>query len=233
MKVVETTKDEQTKVVGMRILASLKQEHLICLPSGESMKDIYAYVVNAYQKQPFEIQATVVGLDEWVGMDVHDIGGCQHEMYERLFQYLPLGDKLMQFDAKNNNLDEECKKMDTFIANRDFDLIVLGIGMNGHLGLNEPGVNFQLKSHVSTLDDTTQKVAQKYFETPVKLTGGITLGCYYFQHAKELLLVANGKRKQKIVNQIINSEITNQIPATIAKANSNATLFTESFVKII
>ena len=40
------------------------------------------------------------------------------------------------------------------LKNGPIDMILLGMGMNGHLGLNEPGCSFDLYSHIVDLDET-------------------------------------------------------------------------------
>jgi 6-phosphogluconolactonase/glucosamine-6-phosphate isomerase/deaminase len=67
--------------------------------------------------------------------------------------------------------------MDNFISeNGGIDLIVVGIGRNGHIGFNEPGVEFERYTHVVDLDNTTKSVGQKYFRQTTTLSQGITLG---------------------------------------------------------
>ena len=77
-------------------------------------------------------------------MDKDDYGSCQDYMEKYLFGKLNLGaNQVIEFNAKAEDLDRECKRMDDFIlSNGGLDLVVLGVGMNGHLGLNEPNVSF-------------------------------------------------------------------------------------------
>ena len=208
------------------ILEHFKHDHIITLASGDTVLETYRMVVEKYEKNPFPIKATIVNLDEWVGLDRHDKGGCQYHMYNDLYDHLHLNeDQLYVFDAKASNLNEACKAMDAFIGDRNFDFVLLGIGMNGHLALNEPGCSFENKAFYTELSDTTKVVMKKYFDEEKTITKGISLGIRYFVEAKELILMATGTRKHDICDQIIRSEVTNQIPATAAKLNNNATLF--------
>ena len=70
------------------------------------------------------------------------------------------------------------------------DMMLLGAGMNGHLGLNEPGTSFDLYSHIVFLDETTKIVGQKYFSGKVNLTAGITLGIRYIHGIKNSYFAA-------------------------------------------
>jgi 6-phosphogluconolactonase/glucosamine-6-phosphate isomerase/deaminase len=103
-------------------------------------------------------------------------------------------------------------------------MFLLGAGMNGHLGLNEPGTPFDLYSHIVNLDDTTKKVGQKYFSGKVDLTMGITLGLKYIMEARMVILQLNGERKAEIVKKLIESKITVAFPASVLKSHLNSYL---------
>ena len=101
------------------------------------------------------------------------------------------------------------------------DLMIVGIGMNGHIGFNEPGVSFDNYSHVIDLDDTTVSVGQKYFKTAVSLQKGITLGLKHLQESKKVLLLANGTKKAGVIKKTVEGEITSSFPASIMQTHSN------------
>jgi 6-phosphogluconolactonase/glucosamine-6-phosphate isomerase/deaminase len=102
--------------------------------------------------------------------------------------------------------------------------MLLGAGMNGHLGLNEPGTSFDLYSHIVTLDETTRKVGQKYFSGNVNLTGGISLGIKYIMEARTVILQMNGTRKAEVARKLIDSEVSPAFPASALKAHKNSFL---------
>jgi 6-phosphogluconolactonase/glucosamine-6-phosphate isomerase/deaminase len=103
-------------------------------------------------------------------------------------------------------------------------MILLGAGMNGHLGLNEPGTSFDLYSHIVNLDETTKIVGQKYFSAKVTLTKGISLGLKYIMEAKTVILQLNGNRKAEVVKRLIESEVSPAFPASALKEHSNSYL---------
>ena len=106
--------------------------------------------------------------------------------------------KIHLFNALADDLAGECKKMDGVVAKAGgIDLMLVGIGMNGHIGFNEPGVSFELYSHVIDLDENTQKVGQKYFFEEMKLQKGITLGLQHFLEAGTAIVLANGIKKSR------------------------------------
>ncbi|MBK7652966.1 MAG: hypothetical protein IPJ20_22565 [Flammeovirgaceae bacterium] len=60
--------------------------------------------------------------------------------------------------------------------------MLVGVGTNGHIGMNEPGTPFNTYAHISTLAEETKTVGQKYFQKATVLSQGITLG---LQHLRE------------------------------------------------
>ncbi|MBS5950982.1 MAG: 6-phosphogluconolactonase [Clostridium sp.] len=215
--------------LGEIIIENLKEEGCITLPSGDTPLKAYKYVAEQYKLNPFEIKATIFGLDEWVGLDENDYGSCQYYMHKDLYSKLNLKKgQVVEFNAKADDLENECEKMNKAVKQfNNFKLVVLGIGMNGHLGLNEPGISFENYAHVVNLSKTTKVVAQKYFNDSQELEKGITLGIKNFIEADKLILIASGSKKKEIVKKIIESDVCEQIPATSAKLHKNSVLMVD------
>jgi 6-phosphogluconolactonase/glucosamine-6-phosphate isomerase/deaminase len=99
---------------------------------------------------------------------------------------------------------------------------MVGIGMNGHLGLNEPGTDFNLYAHHSALDPVTVQVGQKYFQQETKLTEGITLGLRHLSEAGKAVLIASGAKKAAIIHESLQGTVSTDIPASILQKLPNA-----------
>jgi glucosamine-6-phosphate isomerase len=197
---------------------SRKPESLFCFPSGDSPTGLLTILVNHIKAGRADFsKSKFVGLDEWVGMDRNDIGGCKHYMYEKFFDPAEIrNDQIIFFDAKAKDLPAECRMVDKAILDRGgIDLIVVGIGMNGHLGLNEPGSSFENYCHFVDLEDSTKKVAQKYFSDSKVLKQGITLGLKHITEAKTTIVIAGGDKKSQIIQKIVEGPVTEQVPGSI------------------
>ncbi|WP_394238765.1 6-phosphogluconolactonase [Niallia oryzisoli] len=202
-------------------------EKLICLPSGDTPLGAFKWIAESLaEKEAPSLHYKLVGLDEWVGMGRETEGSCQFYMNEHLYKPGKIDDaRIVEFNAKAEDLENELEKMDQFLKEHGpLDLVVLGIGMNGHLGLNEPGTSFKTYSHIVPLTDKTKEVAQKYFSEETPLEKGITLGINYFLEAKRLIVIASGKHKADIIKQLVDSEATESLPASIVKLHKNSTL---------
>ena len=192
-----------------------KPDALICIASGDTPLGVCKFLSKSDPKI-FE-KCTFVGLDEWVGMDENDEGSCKFGIYEYLLKPLHIPtERIKYFDAKAADLEAECKKINEFIAARGgLDVMLVGVGMNGHIALNEPNTSFETYAHVSDLEEITISVGQKYFKKPTILTQGITLGLKHLQKAKLPILIANGAKKSSVIKKALTEEITEAFPASI------------------
>jgi galactosamine-6-phosphate isomerase len=211
----------------LKIMQSSRQP-LICTASGDSPAGLYKEIVNRVQGDQLDISNwSFVGLDEWVGMNEKDEGSCRYHLNKQLFQPLQIAnDKIWFFDGRANDLEAECQRVENFIHQYDrIDVAILGLGMNGHVGMNEPGTSSKTRSHVTNLDSTTQQVGQKYFQQQQKLTQGITLGLATLMEARHIVLIINGKHKAEITQRIVEEEVSEQLPATLLRNHPSLKLY--------
>lgn len=168
-------------------------------------------------------QITFLGLDEWVGLPKENEGSCHYFFKTKIFEPLQLQpSQYFLFDAMSSDLENECKKMDAIIADKGgIDIMLVGIGINGHIGFNEPGTPFNIQCHVIELDDTTKTVGQKYFKEKTELHKGITIGLGHLMNAKKVFLKADGKRKAEVIQKTVEGEFSESFPASIMQQHTN------------
>ena len=208
-------------------LVKQKPTAVLCLAAGDTPKLTYTEVVKKSTEQHIDFsRVTFIGLDEWVGIPPENEGSCHYFLHHNLFQPLKINAvQIHMFDALSTDLAAECKKMDKLIEEKGgIDLMLVGVGMNGHIGFNEPGVSFDLYSHVIDLDENTQSVGQKYFTQKISLPQGITLGLNHFMQAKKALVIANGEKKARIIKNVLEEPVTNEVPASIVQRHSHGWL---------
>lgn len=221
------TYDEMSKAAAELVAKQLaeKPNSVICFPSGDSPTGMLKYIVEWANDGKIDLtQSFFVGLDEWVGMDENDQGSCKYYLKHNFFDKLNIKlTNVTLFDAKANDLDAECERMDQFISSKGgLDIMMVGIGMNGHLGLNEPGTPFDLYAHRSELDPITVQVGQKYFTKETPLTAGITLGLKHLAEAGKAVLIASGAKKADIIHESLQGTVSPEVPASILQTLPNA-----------
>jgi galactosamine-6-phosphate isomerase len=201
-----------------------KPTAVICFASGHTPLLACQLFVQKIKEQKINIDAvSFIELDEWVDVPRYNEGSCHYFLHDTIFNPLNVkSNQIHVFDALSNDLEKECKKMDAAIASiGGIDLMLVGIGMNGHIGFNEPSVSFKNYCHVINLDATTLSVGLKYFSCATNISKGITLGLQHLMEARQVILIANGEKKAAIIKQAIEEKITEQIPATIMQAHTN------------
>lgn len=204
-----------------------KPDALLCFPAGHTSLGTFKDLVKFSQEGRINFdRCSFVGLDEWAGLEDGE-PNCRDFMYTNLFNDLKLNpNQIVFFDGNSADLEAECKSIDIFIMeNGPVDLMLLGVGMNGHLGLNEPGVSHDNYSFVVELDSVTKSIGQKYFDKPMKLEKGITLGLKHIMEAKTVVLQVSGNKKAEIVKKLIEGEVSMEVPASILKIHSGASIF--------
>jgi galactosamine-6-phosphate isomerase len=204
-------------------LVKNKPNATLILTSGDTPVLTYKKIVKLAQPADFK-QVTIIGLDEWVGIPATSEGSCRFIVEENLLKPLKINPaQYTFFDSMSANLESECKRVDNLLFSKGgADLIIVGVGLNGHIGLNEPGYSFDNYCHISELAEITISTGQKYFKSSTPLTQGITIGLKHLLEAKTAILIATGERKAEVINLTIETEPSVELPSTVFKVHPNA-----------
>jgi glucosamine-6-phosphate isomerase len=210
-----------------------KPAALICLASGHSPLGVFECLIADVKANRLDLtHCEWVGLDEWLGMNGNDTGSCRQMMDEYLFHPLSIpSSRVHFFDGRANVPELEVDRIQQIInRNGGLDVMLVGIGTNGHIAMNEPGTPFTQHAHVSQLAEETIAVGQKYFQTPTPLDKGITLGLADFAQARLPILMANGHKKAAIVQRVLQEKANEQLPASILHQIPHARLMVDQEV---
>ncbi len=148
--------------------------------------------------------ARYIGLDEWVGLGPETDGSCIASM-NRGF-YHPAGisaERIAAFDGLCADVAGEAERMRGFLRDHPLELAVLGVGVNGHIGFNEPGVPLDGDFSLVPLSETTQRVGKKYFGGNATPTQGATITLHALQKAKRVIVIATGANKREAVAGVL------------------------------
>src|SRR5690606_8850859 len=157
-----------------------KPNSVLCLAAGDTPRMVYKLLTDIVRKENIDCsKCTFIGLDEWVGVAPENEGSCHYFLSENLLKPLSVAPgQSCLFNGMAKDLAAECNRVDSFIRDRGgIDLMLVGVGMNGHVGFNEPRVAEDRYAHVVELHEMTRSVGQKYFKEAATLPQqGITLG---------------------------------------------------------
>ncbi|MDR0792484.1 MAG: glucosamine-6-phosphate deaminase [Chitinophagaceae bacterium] len=212
-------------------LMSLHEQPLLCPASGDTPTGLFKTLVEKYRAKKIDPSSwSFVGLDEWVGLNGNDEGSCRQYLDKNLFRPLNVPEnKIIFFDGRAENLEDECKKTENFIQqNKGLHVAILGLGTNGHIGMNEPECDVAQHVHVVQLHPSTIQAGQKYFQKPQPLDKGITLGIEGLMESRHIILLASGKHKAEIVKKVIKGEVTPKVPGSLLHNHPSCTVFLDA-----
>ncbi len=170
---------------------------------------------------------TSVNLDEYQGLKGDNDQSYRYFMNNNLFKYINIDiNKTFVPDGCAPDLAEEGKRYDELIKSLGgIDIQLLGIGLDGHIGFNEPDDVFTAETHEVELDPSTIEANARFFASKDDVpTKAITMGMMSIMQAKKVLLIANGKNKKDIVEKSFFGPITPQVPASILQLHPDVTV---------
>jgi glucosamine-6-phosphate deaminase len=132
-------------------------------------------------------------------------------------------------DGDDMEKDKVCTNYDSVIETLGgIDLQLLGLGMDGHIGFNEPGVSFNLQTHVVNLHESTINANQKFFEMGEQVPKqAYTVGIKSILQARKVVMIVSGEEKAEIVREAFLGPVTSTIPASILQLHPDFILITD------
>ena len=229
---VQFVKCESDEAVGFKA-ASLVEQTLqrkpdasIVFPTGNTPLRMY----QALRRTPYRLwdQSRLFHLDEYVSpKGLHKPYPYQtYEEYMRDELWDHVGGKKHYIGHYLNNLGEYDRLIQ---ENNGPDLVILGIGGNGHLAFNEPGSGANAPTRIIDLKDQTIRdnfgsVGKRDFPTQAA-----TLGLETILKAKHIILLATGDKKRNIVQKAFDPKTpaSSECPASWLKQHPNVTVITD------
>jgi len=207
------------------------EEQLVSFPGGDTPLGMVEAFVSMVNDRAVDISRTrFVQLDEWVGLGEADKGSCAQFNRLNLLNKLryPFLDSFL-INGLAADIKEECARLNAYIESYGpLSLSVLGIGLNGHLGFNEDGVDFDNNAFIIPLSDTTKRIMGKYFSRDHSLEYGITQGVRQIMAAKKVILIANGAHKASILKKALTEPVSNAVPASVLQRHDNCFVIVDS-----
>ena len=166
-------------------------------------------------------------LDEYIGLDGTHDQSYRYFMDKNLFDHINV-------DPANTNIPdgmapdeaEECARYDKVIHDLGgIDLQLLGLGVNGHIGFNEPADAFSTGTHQVTLTESTRDANKRFFASIDEVpTHARTMGTREILQARRVLMVASGANKAQAIKDAFFGPVTPQVPASILQYHPDFTL---------
>lgn len=205
-----------------------KEKPVLGLATGSTPEGMYQALIEAYKDNKVSFKnVTTFNLDEYIGLKKEDPNSYQHFMDEHFFNHVDI-DQSETYLPPGNTSDHQQACLDyekNMHQHDDIDLQVLGVGINGHIGFNEPGTDFDTRTHVIELDASTREANARFFDSLDEVpTHAITMGIATIMESKQIILMASGDSKKEAVKRLMEGDITPDFPASVLHRHPHVTV---------
>lgn len=231
MRIIKARDYDEVSRKAVNIIFSVmtqKPDCVLGLATGSSPVGIYKELVRRYEEGNLDFsRVTTVNLDEYRGLDKEDPQSYAYYMKENLFSHvnIPMENTHLP-DGREEDSEKACEEYNRILreAGRQ-DIQLLGIGHDGHIGFNEPEDHFPKETHCVDLAEPTIEANARFFESRDQVpTQAYTMGIRNIMAAKQILMVANGKGKAKILKEAFQGPVTPRVPASILQLHPDVIL---------
>ena len=200
--------------------ARAKPDLLICLASGGTPTGTYALLAAAPEQLA---RARYIQLDEWAGVGPDDPASCANYLQRTVRGPLAVPpERWIGIRGDAPDAVAECRRVAAALeAAGPIDLCILGLGLNGHLALNEPAESFDPFCHVATLTERSRSHPM-LAETTDPVRQGLTLGLGDILRARRILLMISGTAKRTPLARLAARRVTPALPASFLWLHGDA-----------
>src|SRR5262245_34903837 len=191
----------------------------LALPTGRTPVGMYEEIVKTYRDEHLDFSSLrTFNLDEYVGL-LHDAPKSYHSyMRHHFFEHvnvspgninIPQGKPGVDFDAEAERYEKAIREAG------GIDVLIVGIGTNGHIAFNEPGAPFDSRTRVVDLAPETIVNAQRHFGNEHVPRKAITMGLGTIREARRIVLLASGAQKANAVERALRGPVSELVPASV------------------
>jgi glucosamine-6-phosphate deaminase len=235
MKITITKSEQEFDITAAwRIIAQMleKRNSVIGLSTGQTTLGMHRVVSEIYTQYPFDVSAvTLFNVDELTNLLREYAGSCYTMILNQIAGPLGIPDEnFIMPPTLSDDFEAESLLFEKRLAERGgADLQMLGIGSNGHIGINQPGTPFKSETWVSPMDpDFEARVRRETQVPPETILGGLTRGVKNIMHTRKLILIAKGAHKADIIEQAILGPVTIDIPASVVQLHPNCEILLDA-----
>lgn len=234
MKVVKTNNKQEMSLMAANIIEEVlqtKENPVLGFATGSTPELMYEILVERYNKGKISFEhATTFNLDEYAGLAKDHPSSYRYYMETKFFNRvnIPSENRHVPNGVAEDIENETAMYEEKLAAAGQMDVQILGIGLNGHIGFNEPGSDPASRTRVVELELSTREVNSRFFndvkEVPTK---AITMGLGTILDAKKIVLLVQGDKKAEILEKVVHGDVTTEVPASFLQRHPNAIVITD------
>lgn len=209
-----------------------KERPVLGLATGSSPVGLYKKMIADHNSNGTSYRKVITfNLDEYIGIPRNHEQSYYTFMHENLFDSLDIPEENIHIPRGDvEDMEAECARYEEELSKYTIDLQVLGIGSDGHIAFNEPGVAFDSLTHVMELEEQTRRDNARFFEDDIDLvpTHAITMGLASIMKAAKIIVIATGANKADAVFGMVKGPKSTDCPASILQDHPDVTLILDN-----
>lgn len=213
---------------------AMGQFAVLGLPTGSTPVGVYRELIRMYEAGEIDFSRVITfNLDEYYGLAPDSLQSYHRWMHEHFFRYVNIPRENIHIPnglVPIDRLESYCREYEALIQQAGgIDLMVLGIGTNGHIGFNEPFSQRYSRTRLCTLDPVTRRnAASDFFGEENVPQQAITMGLGTILDSRKILLLALGEHKAEIIKQTCEGPVTPRVPATYLQEHGDAAVYLDA-----
>ena len=234
MKIIKTKNYSELSIKAAEIVIDQIQTNpnsVLVVPTGNTPLGMFSQLSTAYKNNNLSFNnCSLIELDDYWQIPLNDNRNLYNWLNKSFIQNVNFKpDNITRFKTSATNSDDECQRVEKIIKQLGgIDLVILGIGPNGHLGFNEPGSKQTSTTRIIDLSPESITSSANYWGSEENVPQqGVTLGLSSLFAAKKIILLVSGKHKAQIYKQAIHGPIDPKNPASYLQLHMNFTVIVD------
>ena len=201
------------------------------LSTGSTPSSVYKCLVEEHKRGNVSFAGVeVFAIDEYYPASDFDAMSCNTRLHRELLDHVdvdPANVFILDGNTPQAKLSAYCAEFDR--KARGIDLLVIGIGLHGQVGFNEPGASFQSRTRTVLLSYQSRKRQAKNFNGAFDSApkSAITMGISTMMSARRVIMMAWGETKTETVTHIVEHPVDPGFPASYFQRHDNCTLYVD------
>jgi glucosamine-6-phosphate deaminase len=196
------------------------------LATGRTMERVYTQLIRMHREEGLDFsRCTTFNLDEYIGLSADDEHSYRHYMNHHLFNFVNIPKANTHLpDGTATDIKSACHAYEQAIRNcNGIDLQLLGIGVSGHIGFNEPLSALRSRTRDKALTPATLAQNAPMFggDPECMPRRAITMGVGTILEARTLLVLVTGSEKASILARAVEGPITSMVSASAIQLHEN------------
>ena len=209
-----------------KIMQNIDKKIVLGLPTGSTPLQVYKYLIDFYKNNELTFKHVVTfNMDEYIGLDKTHNQSYHYFMYTNFFNHIDIIDTNIHIlNGMAENLEQECIDYENLIkAHGGIDLMLGGIGTDGHIAFNEPGSSLNSLTRIKTLNDETIESNARFFKNSQEVPKmALTIGIKTIMDSNEVIIIASGYNKAKAIEGSIENPISHICPGSALQNHEKA-----------